>query len=108
MVCRKPFKYHPQSFKQHAPLYNPVQWVLKFHNLANICLAYKKRTVPKYRSQGHSYMHNHNMYNKNFVYPCNLNGAFSRAKYYLVKNSIAEKEAKVDAMVLERRYGIFC
>ena len=52
--------------------------------------------------------YNHNMYNKNFVYPCNLNGAFSRAKYYLVKNSIAEKEAKVDAMVLERRYGIFC
>lgn len=49
----------------------------------------------------------HNMYNKNFIYPCNLNGAFSRAKHYLVKNSIAEKEAKVDAMVLERRYGIF-
>ena len=53
--------------------------------------------------------YNHGIYNKkNFIYPCNLNGAFSRAKYYLIKNSIAEKEAKVDAMVLERRYGIFC
>ena len=41
-----------------------------------------------------------------FIYPCNLNGAFSRAKYYLVSRSVADKQNKVDAMVLERRYGI--
>jgi hypothetical protein len=40
------------------------------------------------------------MYNRNFIYPCNLNGSFSRSKYYLITNSIAEKQAKVDAMVL--------